>query len=78
MTCRELVALLTAYLEDVLPRAEREGVEAHLQACPDCTVYVEQVRTTIGALTHLREENVPQPVLDELVEAFVAGSRDDA
>lgn len=70
MTCREVVALLTGYLEEVLPRAERRGVDEHLHTCPDCTAYLEQVRTTIGALTHLREQDVPQPVLEELVEAF--------
>ena len=70
LTCREVVELLTDYLEGVLPRPERERVEAHLQTCPDCTAYVEQVHTTIGALGRLREENVPTDVLDELVSAF--------
>jgi anti-sigma factor RsiW len=70
LSCREVVELLTDYLEGVLPRPLRERVEAHLQTCPDCTAYVEQVRTTIGALGRLRDENVPAGVLDELVAAF--------
>ena len=76
--CREVVELLTDYLEGVLPAYEHERVEAHLQTCPDCTAYVRQVRTTIGALQRLREENVPDAVLDELVKAFRGWKSADA
>jgi anti-sigma factor RsiW len=69
-SCREVVELLTDYTEGVLAHSEHERVEAHLQSCPDCTAYVEQLRTTIGVLGRLREENVPQGVLDELVVTF--------
>jgi anti-sigma factor RsiW len=68
--CREVVELLTDYIEWVLSHSEHERVAAHLQTCPDCTAYVEQLRTTIDALGRLREENVPQGVLDELVATF--------
>lgn len=54
----------------MLPDREHERVEAHVQTCPDCAAYAEQLRTTIGALGHVREENVPEGVLDELVAAF--------
>jgi anti-sigma factor RsiW len=78
LTCREVVDLLTDYVEGVLSQDDRERVEAHLQTCPDCTAYVEQVRTTIGALERLREENVPGAVLDELVQAFRGWKSADA
>jgi predicted anti-sigma-YlaC factor YlaD len=70
MTCREVVDLLTDYLEGVLPALASARVEEHLATCPDCTTYLEQLRTTIGTLGRLREEDVPAGVLDELVEAF--------
>jgi anti-sigma factor RsiW len=47
LTCRELVELVTDYLEDALPAAERERFEAHLGECQACDAYVEQVRATI-------------------------------
>ena len=78
LTSREVVELLTDNLEGVLSQAERDRVEAHLQTCPDCTAYVEQVRTTIGVLERLREETVPKEVLDELVEAFRGWKATDA
>jgi anti-sigma factor RsiW len=47
LACRELVELVTDYLEDALPSGERERFEAHLAECPACDAYVEQLRTTI-------------------------------
>ena len=47
LRCREVVELLTDYLEDALPAAERARVAEHLATCPDCTAYVEQLRDEI-------------------------------
>ena len=47
LTCRELVELVTDYLEDALPARERERFEEHLAECPACEAYVEQIRATI-------------------------------
>ena len=47
LACRELVELVTDYLEDALPPGERERFEAHLAECDACDAYVEQVRATI-------------------------------
>ena len=55
LTCREVVELLTDHLEGALAPGERARVEEHLATCPDCTAYVEQLRTTIGVLGRLRE-----------------------
>ena len=47
LACRELVELVTDYLEGALPSGERERFEAHLGECEGCDAYVEQVRATI-------------------------------
>jgi anti-sigma factor RsiW len=70
LTCSEVVDLLTDYLEGTLSQPARARVDEHLATCPDCTAYVAQLRATIGLLGRLREDDVPQPVLDELVDAF--------
>ena len=54
LACRELVELVTDYLEDALPATERERFEAHLEECEGCSVYVEQIRTTIELTGHAR------------------------
>ena len=47
LACRELVELVTDYVEDALPAGERERFEAHLAECEGCDAYVEQIRATI-------------------------------
>ena len=48
LTCRELVELVTDYLDGALPDAERARFEAHAAACEGCDRYVEQIRITVA------------------------------
>ncbi len=43
-------AVLTDYLEGVLPAAKVAAIEAHLEVCPPCRIYLAQLRATIDAL----------------------------
>jgi anti-sigma factor RsiW len=70
LTCREVVELLSDYLEDMLPAREHARVEAHLATCPECTAYLDQLRATIGTLGRLREQDVPPPLRARLLTAF--------
>ena len=47
MTCRELVQLITDYLEGGLSRRDRRRFERHLRDCDGCPTYVEQMRETV-------------------------------
>ncbi|MBE2320681.1 zf-HC2 domain-containing protein [Solirubrobacter sp. CPCC 204708] len=46
--CREVVELVTDYLDDALPPTRYQDVAAHLQHCDGCHAFVEQIRVTIG------------------------------
>ncbi len=70
MTCRELVMLVTDYLEGTLPAADRRRFERHLRECENCPIYVEQMRETIRLAGSLREQDLPPEVRDELLSAF--------
>jgi anti-sigma factor RsiW len=70
LTCREMVELVTEYLEGSMPARERAIFEAHLSVCPGCTAYLEQMRQTISALGKLTEETIPAPARDELLNVF--------
>jgi anti-sigma factor RsiW len=72
MTCRELVELVTDYLEDRLAEGDRRRFDGHLDECPDCREYVEQMRQTVGALGTLSEESLSAPARDALLDAFQA------
>ena len=70
LTCRELVELVTDYLEGTLPAADRARFEQHLALCPNCPAYLEQMRQTIRALGMLPEESITPEARQELLEAF--------
>lgn len=76
LACNELVELVTDYLEDALPRSERNRVEHHIATCDDCTLYLEQIRDTIMAAGRLTPDDVPAPVVDRLLAVFRASRSD--
>lgn len=75
LTCHELVELVTDYLEEVLPPADRRRVEEHLSICDGCTAYLEQMRETIRLTGMLTEEQIPEEQKRRLLEAFRAWTR---
>ena len=70
LTCKEMVELVTDYLEGALPSELRTRFDQHLTACQPCVIYVEQMRQTIAALGRLPEESISSNVLDTLTEHF--------
>ena len=70
MTCKELVELVTEYLEGTLPDDVRVRLEHHLSGCEGCTNYVEQMRQTIRLTGQVHEESLTPQQRDELVRLF--------
>lgn len=70
MPCRELVEVVTDYLENRLSPADRIRFEAHLAQCEACRLYLEQFRQTIRALGRLPEESLSPEAHAALVTAF--------
>ena len=70
LTCRELVEIVTDYLEDRLSALDRRRFEEHLAACEGCANYVEQVRDTIRLVGRLTDDAIPIPARERLLQAF--------
>ena len=70
LSCRELVELVTDYLEGALDRRTRRRFEHHISGCPHCTEYLEQIRETIRLTGRLSEEELDPRARDELLAAF--------
>lgn len=75
LSCRELVEIITDYLEGALPEGDRARFEAHLATCEGCRTYLEQMRLTIQVVGRLTEESIPSSIREELLEAFHTWSR---
>ncbi|MBA3690179.1 MAG: zf-HC2 domain-containing protein [Actinobacteria bacterium] len=70
LTCREVVELVTDYLEGALDVADRVRFEEHLEECEGCQNYLDQVRTTIRVTGMLDEDLIPAEQLQALTHAF--------
>ena len=70
ISCREFVELVTDYLEGRLSTEERERFERHLEVCPGCQAYLEQMRATLRALGRIPEESLSSEAREELLQAF--------
>jgi len=72
LTCKELVELVTEYLEGTMSPADRSRFEEHLAICPGCITYVEQMRQTIALVGQLTEDLLPAEAERDLLQAFRA------
>ena len=70
LTCRELVELVTDYLDGSLSRRDRARFDRHIAGCPNCTAYLEQFRETIRLTGTLRVEDVDAAAREELLDTF--------
>jgi anti-sigma factor RsiW len=70
LSCRELVELVTAYLEGALSIADRLRFENHLSECDGCSTYLEQMRRTIELTGTLRVDDVSPDAESALLHAF--------
>jgi anti-sigma factor RsiW len=70
MRCRELVEVVTDYVEGTLPERDRIRFDAHLGACPFCETYLDQMRDTIARLGQLRAESLSAETREGLLAAF--------
>jgi anti-sigma factor RsiW len=70
LSCKELVELVTEYLEGTLPPDRREDFDAHLTECDGCTNYLAEMRQTIRLTGKLSEDDLSLEVKDTLLTLF--------
>jgi anti-sigma factor RsiW len=70
LSCRELVELVTDYLEARLAPEDRARFELHVAECPGCRAYLRQTRQILETAGKLGEESLPTEARDALLAAF--------
>jgi predicted anti-sigma-YlaC factor YlaD len=70
LTCKELVEVVTDYLEGRLSPAERVRFEEHVAFCSWCRTYLDQMRETVRLTGTLREDDLSPEARDGLLRAF--------
>lgn len=72
LTCRELIELVTDYLEEALDERERTRFEAHLAVCDGCRDYLDQMRRTITLLGRPSPQSLTAADRERLLTFFRA------
>jgi anti-sigma factor RsiW len=70
IVCRDLLELITSYLDGALPADVHAAVEEHLSGCDGCTTVLEEFRITIALTGTLTEEQITDAQRDTLLAAF--------
>ncbi|MFL5308877.1 MAG: anti-sigma factor family protein [Myxococcales bacterium] len=78
LACRELVQLVTDYLEGVLLRAERQRFEHHIASCRGCAAYLLHMRELMRVSRRIPADAVPPEPPPELWRAFASWKADRA
>ena len=78
LACRQVVELVTAYLEGTLPARDRRRFDEHLSGCPHCTLYVEQMRVTLERLGSVSLDGLSPEAERDLLAAFADWQRSGA
>ncbi|HEV8199862.1 MAG TPA: zf-HC2 domain-containing protein [Candidatus Polarisedimenticolia bacterium] len=76
-TCRDVLALLTEYMEGGLPPVLAGELTRHLEGCVACGRFLESIRTTRAAVNRLRCDQVPEEVHARL-RAFLRAAGGEA
>lgn len=68
--CQQFVELVTDYLEDRLDGPTRASFEQHVQACPGCDTYLDQIRESRRALGRVVLDTISPDARGQLLAAF--------
>ena len=70
LTCQEVVGLVTEYLESSLLPAARAQFEEHVDDCPGCQTYLQQIEQIIAMLRQLAEGPMFPETRQQLLTLF--------
>ncbi|MFG0382121.1 anti-sigma factor family protein [Pseudomonas sp. zbq_18] len=73
LSCKELVAHSSDYLDGQLRLRERISVRAHLALCSHCRRFIRQLKLSQAVLRKLPEQQIPE--LDALAERLAQQQR---
>jgi predicted anti-sigma-YlaC factor YlaD len=70
LVCQQAVELVTDYLEGYLSRRDRRRFETHLRNCPNCSAYLEQIKSTIALAGVVDVDELTVDAKDDLIDLY--------
>lgn len=68
--CREVVELVTDFLEGSLAVERRDPFERHIAMCTWCQTYFDQMLATLDVTNRISPDDVPPELVEELAAVF--------
>ena len=65
-TCREVIEVLSDYIEGDLSPEDAEALERHMADCPPCERFLRNLETSIDWTRRMNDADVPREVMDRL------------
>jgi hypothetical protein len=70
--CKEVLALLSDYLNLELPPDACNVIDHHLSGCAPCIEFVESLRKTVDLCQGYRPSEMPEPISTQAREQLLA------
>jgi anti-sigma factor RsiW len=70
LDCKDVVEVVTSYLEGAMAPGDRRRFDRHLAACEGCQDYLEQMRAVIRVAGRPTVDAVPPETMAGLLRAF--------
>jgi hypothetical protein len=70
LPCKEIVELVSDFIEGTLPRSTRRRMEHHLRGSDPCVEYVGQIRAAVTLAEQVDIEPLPPETRDHLVDLY--------
>jgi hypothetical protein len=64
--CKEVVGLLSEYLNRTLPGDEAVAIKEHLSGCTNCERFFQSLETTVNWTRGLQIDDIPAEVVNRL------------
>jgi anti-sigma factor RsiW len=77
LPCQDLVELVNDYLEGLLDPSTRDRFRRHLDECPSCARYVDQMALTISLAGRLDPAALSPSAQQAVLEAFRGWSENE-
>jgi anti-sigma factor RsiW len=65
LSCQQLFALLSEYLDAELPPDLCEKLAGHIEGCAPCVEFVKSLKQSIALCQEFKPEPLPAPLADE-------------
>jgi len=73
--CKEILNILSDYVDGELPEARCLEIQEHMKACSRCREFVESFQESLEIAHNLEKKSPPENVCESVLRAFLESCR---